>query len=53
MYREQEKEFYRRFIENLEEISGILVGDENNMYIDNEKALKYASQLDPVDDIAS
>ena len=53
MYREQEKEFYRKFIENLEEISGILVGDENNMYIDNEKALKYASQLDPVDDIAS
>ena len=53
MYREQEKEFYRRFIDNLEEISGILVGDENNMYIDNEKALKYASQLDPVDDIAS
>lgn len=53
MYREQEKEFYRKFIENLEEISGILVGDENNMYIDKEKALKYASQLDPVDDIAS
>ena len=51
--RQQEKEFYRKFIENLEEISGILVGDENNMYIDNEKALKYASQLDPVDDIAS
>ncbi len=24
MYREQEKEFYRKFIENLEEISGIL-----------------------------
>ena len=53
MYREQEKEFYRKFIENLEEISGILVGDENNMHIDKEKALKYASQLDPVDDIAS
>ena len=53
MYREQEKEFYRKFIENLEEISGILVGDENNMYIDKEKALKYASQLEPVDDIAS
>ena len=49
----QEKEFYRKFIENLEEISGILVGDENNMHIDKEKALKYASQLDPVDDIAS
>ena len=47
------KEFYRKFIENLEEISGILVGDENNMYIDKEKALKYASQLEPVDDIAS
>ena len=31
----------------------ILVGDENNMYIDKEKALKYASQLEPVDDIAS
>lgn len=53
MYREQEKEFYRKFIENLEEISGILVGDENNMYINKEKALKYASKLDPVDDIAS
>ena len=53
MYREQEKEFYRKFIENLDEISGILVGDENNMYIDKEKALKYASQLEPVDDIAS
>ena len=51
--RQQEKEFYRKFIENLEEISGILVGDENNMHIDKEKALKYASQLDPVDDIAS
>ena len=37
----------------MEEISGILVGDENNMHIDKEKALKYASQLDPVDDIAS
>lgn len=43
MCREQEKEFYRKFIENLEEISGILVGDENNMHIDKEKALKYAS----------
>mgnify|MGYP005914636075 CR=1 FL=1 len=43
MYREQEKEFYRKFLENLEEISGILVGNENNMYIDKEKALKYAS----------
>ena len=46
MYREQEKEFYRKFIENLEEISGIFVGVENNMYIDKEKALKYASQLE-------
>ena len=53
MYREQEKEFYRKFIENLEEISGILVGDENNMHIDKEKELKYALKLDPVDDIAS
>lgn len=53
MYRKQEKEFYRKFIEKLEEISGILVGDENNMYIDKEKALKYGSKLKTVDDIAS
>ena len=52
-YVEQEKAFYKKFIENLEEITNILVGDENNMHIDKEKALKYASQLDPVDDIAS
>lgn len=52
-YIEQEKAFYKKFIDNLEEITNILVGDENNMYIDKEKALKYASKLDPVDDIAS
>ena len=52
-YIEQEKAFYKKFIENLEEITNILVGDENNMHIDKEKALKYASQLNPVDDIAS
>ena len=52
-YIEQEKAFYKKFIDNLEEITNILVGDENNMHIDKEKALKYASQLNPVDDIAS
>lgn len=52
-YIEQEKAFYKKFIENLEEITNILVGDKNNMHIDKEKALKYASQLNPVDDIAS
>ena len=52
-YVEQEKAFYKKFIENLEEITNILVGDENNMHIDKEKALKYASQLNPVDDIVS
>ena len=40
-------------MDNLEEITNILVGDENNMHIDKEKPLKYASQLEPVDDIAS
>ena len=48
MYREQEKEFYKKFIEKLEEISGILVGDETNMHIDKDKAEKYSSQLKPV-----
>lgn len=52
MYREQEKEFYKKFIEDLEEISGILVGDEYNMHINKELAQKYSSQLKPVDDIA-
>lgn len=48
MYREQEKEFYKKFIEKLEEITGILVGDETNMHIDKDKAEKYSSQLKPV-----
>ena len=52
-YIEQEKEFYKKFIENLEEISNILVGDENNMHINKELAQKYSSQLKPVDDIAA
>lgn len=46
--REQEKEFYKKFIEGLEEIAGILVGDENNMHIDEKKAKKYSSKLRPV-----
>lgn len=49
MYTEQEKEFYKKFIEKLEEISGILVGDETNMHIDSEKAQKYSSKLRPVE----
>lgn len=52
-YIEQEKEFYKKFIENLEEISNILVGDESNMHINKELAQKYSSQLKPVDDIAA
>lgn len=52
-YIEQEKEFYKKFIDNLEEISNILVGDENNMHINKELAQKYSSQLKPVDDIAA
>ena len=35
-YIEQEKAFYKKFIDNLEKITNILVGDENNMYIDKE-----------------
>ena len=52
-YIDQEKEFYKKFIENLEEISNILVGDESNMHINKELAKKYSSQLKPVDDIAA
>ena len=50
MSREQEKEFYKKFFENLQEISGILIGDESNMNIDRGKAIKYGSQLKPVED---
>lgn len=50
--REQEKEFCKKFIEGLEEIAGILVGDETNMHIDGEKAKKYSSQLKSIDSIA-
>ena len=50
MSMEQEKEFYKKFIENLQEISGILIGDESNMNIDRGKAIKYGSKLKPVED---